>query len=174
MSKTPLQYVMDALGQDPVCIFQVDLFSERGRLPQALTDVGQRLKDFQYSSRTRLTNDRYRQLYNIRAAAIRLSAKLPAELLDDPDLRALTSVRPDCPITLVKLIHRKDSFEGDAKDYEFSRISMTEHWREGGAGVASTLGSRERMHLKAGQEGLQLFAVTSAAVSEAQGEGTGK
>ncbi len=161
VSNTPLQYVMDALGEGPVCIFQVDLFSARGSLPKGLTEVGQRTKDIQYSSRTRLTTDRYRQLHAIRAAAIRLSARLPEEMRDDPDLLALTSVGPDCPITLVELIHRKDIFEGDAKDYEFSRISMTEHWHEGGTDVQRTLASREWKHRKPGQEGLQLLDVTS-------------
>ncbi len=33
VSNTPLQFVMDNLGRDPVCIFQVDVFSATGSLP---------------------------------------------------------------------------------------------------------------------------------------------
>ena len=159
VSNTPLQFVMDNLGDDPVRIFQVDLFSARGSLPKAISDVGQRQKDIQYSSRTRLTTDRYRQLHDIRAAANRLATKLPKNLRDDADLLALKAVGPDCPITLVELIHRKQSFEGDAKDYEFSRLSMVEHWKEGANDVRRTLSHRTWKDRKIGQDGLQVFDV---------------
>jgi NTE family protein len=32
---------------------------------------------------------------------------------------------------IIQLIHRAKSFEGQSKDYEFSRLSMEEHWRAG-------------------------------------------
>ena len=31
----------------------------------------------------------------------------------------------------MQLIYKTKAYEGDAKDYEFSRISMKEHWRSG-------------------------------------------
>lgn len=157
VSNTPLQFVMDNLGHEPALIFQIDLFSARDVVPAAMTDVGQRQKDIQYSSRTRLTTDRYRQLHDIRVAAKRLAAKLPEKLKDDPDLKALQATGPDCPITLVELIHRKESFEGGAKDYEFSRLSMTQHWDEGREDVARTLGHKDWKGRKVGQDGLQVF-----------------
>ena len=139
VSNTPLQYVMDDLGDDPVCIFQVDVFSARDDVPESLAEVGQRQKDIQYSSRTRLTTDRYRQLHDIRMAADRLAAKLPDELRNDPDIKALQASGPDGAIALVELIHRKQTFEGSTKDYEFSRDSMKLHWAEGFADVDRTL-----------------------------------
>ena len=89
MSNTPLQYVMENVGADPVCIFQVDLFNARGEIPENLVDVEQREKDIRFSSRTRLTTDRYRQLHDIHGAAARLAAKLPKALQADPDLAFL-------------------------------------------------------------------------------------
>jgi NTE family protein len=157
VSNTPLQFVMDNLGSDPTLIFQIDLFSARDALPNSMMDVGQRQKDIQYSSRTRLTTDRYRQLHNIRVAANRLAAKLPKGLQNDPDLQALQATGPDGPITLVELIHRKQSFEGGAKDYEFSRLSMTQHWDEGRADVDRTLTHKDWTGRKIGQSGLQVF-----------------
>jgi len=32
---------------------------------------------------------------------------------------------------IVQLIYRPKGYEGDSKDYEFSRRSMEEHWRAG-------------------------------------------
>lgn len=157
VSNTPLQFVMDNLGVDPALIFQIDLFSARDTVPTAMTDVAQRQKDIQYSSRTRLTTDRYRQLHDIRMTANRLAAALPQDLRDNPDLRALQATGPDCPITLVELIHRKQSFEGSAKDYEFSRLSMCQHWNEGQQDVDRTLNHKDWKSRIAGQDGLQLF-----------------
>ncbi|WP_102107637.1 DUF3734 domain-containing protein [Oceaniglobus roseus] len=157
VSNTPLQYVMDNLGAEPVVIFQVDLFAARGMAPDAMTDVGQRQKDIQYSSRTRLTTDRYAELHALRRAASRLAARLPKEMQDDPDLKRLTAAGPEAPIKLVELIHRKQGFEGGAKDYDFSRDSMTRHWAEGAADVARTLAHPKWLARKTGQDGLQIL-----------------
>lgn len=157
VSNTPLQYVMENAGTDPLCIFQIDLFSARGDVPGDIADVQQREKDIRYSSRTRLTTDRYRHLHALRAAAERLARKLPKELQADPDLARLRAAGPDCPVTLVHLIHRKEGFEGTAKDYEFSRLSMTEHWAAGAADVQRTLSHRDWKSREIGRDGLQVF-----------------
>ncbi|WP_340109597.1 patatin-like phospholipase family protein [Pikeienuella sp. HZG-20] len=157
LSNTPLQYVMENAGAEPLCIFQIDLFSARGARPENLADVRQREKDIRFSSRTRLTTDRYRQLHAIRAAADRLAEKLPEALRADPDLAVLRAAGPGCPITLAHLIHRREGFESDAKDYEFSRISMTEHWSAGAADVRRTLEHARFKARKIGRDGLQVF-----------------
>lgn len=157
VSNTPLQYVMENAGPDPLCIFQVDLFSARGGLPEDIADVQQREKDIRFSSRTRLTTDRYRQLHEIRSAADRLCAKLPKELRSDPDLALLRAAGPACPVTLAHLIHRKEGFEGSSKDYDFSRLSMTEHWAAGMADVKRTLLHKSWKSRRIGRDGLQVF-----------------
>lgn len=161
VSNTPLQFVMDTLGCDPVCIFQIDVFSARGALPKTLGDVAQREKDIRYSSRSRLTTDRYRQLHDIRAAVHRLAAKLPKALQDDPDLAFLRATGPACPITLVHLIHRKESYESQAKDYEFSRLSMNAHWKAGAADAHRTLNHDRWKRRKIGADGLQVFDLSA-------------
>lgn len=163
VSNTPLQFVMDNLGADPVCIFQIDLFSASDGVPLKFSDVGQREKDVRFSSRTRLTTDRYRQLHDVQQAAVRLAAKLPADMQADSDLAYLTGTGPSCPITLVELIHRKQTFEGGAKDYEFSRDSMQRHWAEGAADTNHTLAHRKWKARKAGADGLQVFDLSGPA-----------
>ena len=135
----------------------VDLFSARGNMPETLADVQQREKDIRYSSRTRLTTDRYRHLHAIRAAAERLAARLPQDLQGDPDLAMLRAAGPDCPVTLVHLIHRKEGFEGNSKDYEFSRLSMGEHWAAGQADAGRTLAHKAWKSRQIGKDGLQVF-----------------
>jgi NTE family protein len=39
----------------------------------------------------------------------------------------------------MQLIYQQKAYEGDAKDYEFSRISMKDHWRSGYYDTRNTL-----------------------------------
>ncbi len=139
VSNTPLQFILESAGSDPLTIFQVDLFDALGSLPGNLAEVAQREKDIRFSSRTRLNTDRFHELHNITAAAKRLKAKLPSAFQDDADLAALCAVGPQGPVTLMHLIHRKEDFEGASKDYEFSRVSMKAHWAAGEADVTASL-----------------------------------
>jgi len=141
VSNTPLQYVLEEPGECPLLIFQIDLFSAWGHMPTNLLEVQHRDKDIRYSSRTRLTTDRYRQLHDIAGHAARLREKLPPELRDDPDMQALCDAGPNRPVTLALLIHRPSEFEGASKDYEFSRLTMTDRWHAGREDAARTLAS---------------------------------
>lgn len=157
VSNTPLQYVLENSGQQPICIFQVDLFSARGQRPSNLIEAAQREKDIRYSSRTRLTTDRFRELARVRAAANRLSEKLPEDMRDDADLAFLRSVGPGGHVTLVHLIHRKEDFESNSKDYEFSRRSMTDHWAAGTKDALATLRHHEWQGPGEDPDGIRIF-----------------
>jgi len=140
VSNAPLQYVLDQPPDtDPMCIFQVDLFSATGTLPATLMDAVAREKEIRYSSRTRLNTDMMRDKVKLRRALKRLLRKLPEELRDDPDA-TLLSEQPDHPdISVMHLIYRARAYEGHARDYEFSRVSMEEHWQRGRADVLASL-----------------------------------
>ena len=68
-----------------------------------------------------------------------LLGKLPAELGEDADVVFLRGLAHEPAVTIVQLIYRSKVYEGNSKDYEFSRTTMTEHWAAGGADVATTL-----------------------------------
>jgi NTE family protein len=75
VSNTPLQYVLDYTSDcSDKCIFQIDLFSARGAMPQNLLEVAQREKEIRYSSRTRLNTDAFRTAHPRRAASARPNA----------------------------------------------------------------------------------------------------
>jgi NTE family protein len=140
VSNTPLQYVLDSGGpRDDMLVFQVDLFSARGPMPRTISDVMEREKDIRFSSRTRLNTDVFREIQTLRRAAKRLTSKLPAELSDDPDARLLADNACDAAITIVHLIQREAAYETESKDYEFSRLSVQEHWNAGRKDVQRTL-----------------------------------
>jgi len=128
VSNTPLQYVLDNRTPCEMTVFQVDLFSSRGIVPRTMEDVAQREKDIRYSSRTRLNTDMSKQLQKMRAAANRLARKLPEHLRNDPDLKRLLDCRPAGAVSVMHLINRAHGYESNSKDYEFSRMTVEEHW----------------------------------------------
>jgi NTE family protein len=140
-SNTPLNYVVAQPGAGHRTVFQVDLFPARGNFPDTMARVTEREKDIRYSSRTRLNTDRDVARRRVAAAAMRLMQKLPPPLREDPDAQAVTELlRATCvSLDIVQLIYRAKRYENHAKDYEFSRLSMREHWTAGQADVLQTL-----------------------------------
>lgn len=142
VSNTPLSHVMRNLhgaADQPVTVFQVDLFSARGRLPQTLADVAEREKDIQYSSRTRLVSDHVRERHQLHRRLQRLAQLLPPARRNEPAVRELLAGSDDPPVTLVHVIHRRKAWETQTKDYEFSRLSMLDHWTAGVTDMAASL-----------------------------------
>jgi NTE family protein len=132
VSNTPLQYVLETAGPDEdLLVFQVDLFSARGPMPANLGEAAGRVKDIQYSSRTRLITDMMRERQAVQKALARLLSRLPAEMADDRDVRLLRRHASTRDLTLVHLIYRGSEIENYAKDFEFSRFSVDRHWRAG-------------------------------------------
>jgi len=161
VSNTPLQHVLDQPGKRRRVVFQVDLFAARGALPTTLAEVSEREKDIRFSSRTRLntTNELDRQV--IAQAAKRLIAKLPPALRDDPDVRALSRVRCESAVDVVHLIYRSKHYETQSKDYEFSRLSMHEHWDAGRADMAHTLHDPRWTGRERNRTGVHVFDLTA-------------
>lgn len=139
VSNTPLQYVLDQDGRRRRVVFQVDLFPAQGPLPANLSEVAEREKDIRFSSRTRLNTTYGLDREVIAQAARRLLAKLPADLRNDPDARALAGIHADRAVDVMHLIYRSKHYETQSKDYEFSRLSMLEHWEAGKSHMARSL-----------------------------------
>ena len=130
-SNTPLDYVLDEETARDLLIFQVDLFSARGPLPETLLEAAEREKDIRYSSRTRMNTDKNKQVHNTRRALCELIAKLPGELKNDPSVEALRAAVRENTVTVVHLIYRSKNYESSSKDYDFSHVGMVEHWSAG-------------------------------------------
>jgi NTE family protein len=130
-SNTPLDFVLDAEIDRDLLIFQVDLFSARGPLPETLLEAAEREKDIRFSSRTRMNTDKNRQLHNARAAVRDLLAKLPEELRNDPSAEFLRKAAKENSVTVVHLIYKSKNYETSSKDYDFSHLAMVEHWEAG-------------------------------------------
>jgi NTE family protein len=162
VTNTPLQYLLDVERDTSMLVFQVDLFSARGAMPHNLLGVYERQKDILYSSRTRLNTDVARHEQELRRAIERLLEKLPAELQGDADVRY---IRRQCVrntfLSVVHLIYREKNYETQTKDYEFSRVSMDEHWQAGVNDTRRTLQhEREWLAPPDDLEGVRTFDIT--------------
>ncbi|MCP5202215.1 MAG: patatin-like phospholipase family protein [Gammaproteobacteria bacterium] len=160
VSNTPLQYVLDELPRPDMNIFQVDLFSARGQLPRDLAEVYEREKDIRFSSRTRLNTDVFRQGQALRRAAHRLLARLPPEFADDPDVQYLREASCNAAVTIVHLIHRHKLYHTHGKDYDFSRWTIEEHWRNGVQDVRRTLRHRAWRERDPQRDGVTVLDLT--------------
>jgi NTE family protein len=139
VSNTPLQYVLDEQGAETLMVFQVDLFSARGEMPKTVLEAAEREKDIRFSSRTRLNTDMNLSLHRAKVALARLLEQLPPELTELEDLALVRELARENAVSVVQLIYRSKIYEGNSKDYEFSRATMLEHWASGHADVRRTL-----------------------------------
>ena len=132
VSNTPLQWVIESSPrrQDTLA-FQVDLWSARGQLPRNMAEVATRQKEIQFSSRTRASTDQFKNVHRVQRALAALLRRLPGDIEQNDDLKILKSVASDKVYNIIQLIYRAQNYEGHSKDYEFSRISMQDHWRAG-------------------------------------------
>ncbi|MGV3551108.1 patatin-like phospholipase family protein [Rhizobium sp.] len=142
VSNTPFQWIIDERdSRDDICVFQVDLFAARGRMPRDMSDVLAREKEIRYSSRTRLNTNEAARHERYRKALGRLLARLPPEFADDRDVKYLKSQEERGAVTAVHLIYARKPYETHAMDNEFSRLTMEEHWRAGYDDVIKTFAS---------------------------------
>jgi NTE family protein len=139
VSNTPLQWIVDSQPHLDTLAFQVDLWNARGELPRTIAEVATRQKEIQYSSRTRAGTDSFRHIQRLRRALADLFEKLPEALRNGSEAQLLQPLGDRKACNIVHLIYRTKSYEGQSKDYDFSRASMEEHWRAGYHDAVRTL-----------------------------------
>src|SRR6478672_534577 len=140
VSNTPLQWVIESNPRrEDTLAFQVDLWSAQGQIPRNLAEVTTRQKEIQFSSRTRASTAQFKNVHRVQRALAALLRRLPADLEENDDLKILKSVASDKVYNIIHLIYRARNYEGHSKDYEFSRLSMQDHWRAGYHDAVRTL-----------------------------------
>src|SRR5690606_34709539 len=78
VSNTPLAQVLESRPLRDTLVFQVDLWSARGQPPTNMSEVSDRVKDIQYSSRTRLVTDQLHRTQALRHTLLRMLEDIPA------------------------------------------------------------------------------------------------
>ena len=169
-SNTPLDYVLDAETDRDLLIFQVDLFSARGPLPETLLEAAEREKDIRFSSRTRLNTDKNRQIHNARKAVRDLIAKLPEDLQHDASVEFLRKAAKENTVTVVHLIYKSKNYESSSKDYDFSHLAMVEHWEAGVRDVHLSMRRKEWLERPQSGETMVTYDLTGDATEALDGK----
>jgi NTE family protein len=125
--------------------------------PRNLLEADTRQKEIRYSSRTRLATNQFKKKQILRRAAAKLLAKLPKELRQTPEAEMLALEADEKVYNLIQLIYRARLYEGNSKDYEFSRRTMEEHWRSGYNDAVRTLRHPEVLQRPQGLDGVFTF-----------------
>jgi NTE family protein len=157
VSNTPLQWVLDSLPRQDTLAFQIDLWSARGDFPCNLLESETRQKEIRYSSRTRMATNEFKKKQILRCAAHRLLANLPPELRQTPEAKILALEADEKVYNLIQLIYRAQKYEGNSKDYEFSRRTMEEHWTSGYHDAVRTLRHPEVLQRPQGMDRVFTF-----------------
>jgi len=157
VSNTPLDWVLSARSELDTLIFQVDLWSADGPLPIDLPGVAVRMKEIQYSSRTRAATDAFRERQKLRAAFQELLRHMPPELANTPEAKLLADASDPAVYNIVQLVYRSPTYEGESKDYEFSRQTMEDHWRAGYRDASTTLAQPDVLTLPTEPSGVAVY-----------------
>ena len=157
VSNTPLQWVIECGARQDTLVFQVDLWSARGQIPRNMADVITRQKEIQYSSRTRASTDQFKSLHRLQRELAALLSKLPEDLREHEVVKPLRAAASHNVHNLVHLIYRARGYEGHSKDYEFSRLSMQDHWRAGYHDALRTLRHPEVLARPTSADGVSTF-----------------
>jgi NTE family protein len=157
VSNTPLQWVVESEPRRDTLAFQVDLWSARGDFPRNMLEVMTREKEVRYSSRTRAGTDQFKHVQRLRRAVADLLEKLPEDLRNSAEAKLLGTAADHKVYNIIHLIYRAKNYEGHSKDYEFSRLSMEEHWRAGYHDARRTLRHPEVLKRPTNHAGVLTF-----------------
>jgi len=159
VSNTPLQWVVAGESRQDTLAFQVDLWSARGEAPHDMPEVMARQKEIQYSSRTRANTDSFKRIQRVRAALVDLFEKMPTLNIESEEIELLRSIADRKVFRIVQLIYRSKHYERQSKDYEFSRLSMLDHWQAGYNDAVRTLRHPEALARPTDRSGVETFDI---------------
>jgi len=161
LSNTPLDWILESPDRRDTLTFQVDLWNAKGDMPRDLIEADLRQKEIRFSSRTRLSTDRFHKIQQLRRAMWELLKELPPSLRQNPHTEVLAAEADDKVYNIIELIYHAQNYEGTSKDYEFSRRTMEEHWTAGYNDAVRTLRHPEVLQRPTSPDGILTFDVAT-------------
>lgn len=153
VSNTPLNYVMQNRDHRNMLVMQIDLWNAQGELPETLTDVAERIKEIQYSSRTRNVTQIQRMHQHYNRVVRELLEEIPdAAESSNPWIRHAYSIANDAKTALIHMTYRETAEVGHFKDYQFGRIAINEHVAAGRKDIAEVIAHPEWFEMPSGHD----------------------
>lgn len=154
VSNTPLIHILDSRPMLDTLVFQVDLWSARGKVPTTLSDVNNRVKDIRFSSRTRQVTDQLHQEKYLRRLISRMADELPDDAPSKKEyLDVLDALGDDKRYNVIHLIHRNKAYEKYFKDFQFSLPTMRGRWADGLNDMRKTLQQPDYLNMPDNKSG---------------------
>lgn len=142
LSNTPVEVVFDDNPRRSGIVFAIHLWRRQGDEPQSIWDVANREKDLQYASRAVNQIKRQRQIHRMRHVITALVDKLPTEVRDTPEVKALSAYGCKTRMHVVRLLAPRLKNEDHTKDIDFSPGGIEARWRAGLADMRATLAAK--------------------------------
>jgi NTE family protein len=140
VSNTPLYEVLSSTPRKHTLAFQVDLWSARGQVPDNIVEVATRVKDIQYSSRTRLVTNMLERSQRYRNVLREVLERVPDDVRkNDPWCQQAEELACSRRYNVLHLIYQQRKYEGHYKDYQFGVSTMRDHWGAGLKDIRETL-----------------------------------
>lgn len=160
VSNTPLEYVLGVTPRRDTLVFQVDLWSAAGPLPTDVFQVSERLKDIQFSSRTRTVTNAVHLMQRMRKALLDTIDRVPASVRkNDPWFDHMIQHMMGARYNVIHLIYQNKQAEGHYKDYQFSAETKNMHWQTGLHDMDETLQYPQCLDLPQAGENFVTFDV---------------
>lgn len=139
VSNTPLDDLIEKPQSIDQLIFQVDLWDARGQVPDNLIAIDERIKDIQYSSKTRYVTTVMKKRHHFNHLIKELMKHIPESERHSDCYKEAEAITDVGFTNVFQLIYRKKAYERGHKDYEFSSLTMHEHWNSGLDDIKATL-----------------------------------
>jgi NTE family protein len=141
LSNTPTEAVFDDNPRRNSLIFSVHMWNPSGPEPTTMSEVLNRQKDVQYSSRIASHIARQQQSHRLRHVISELAARIPEAERKSEAVRELAGYGCQTQMHVVQLLAPQLDRESHTKDIDFSRSGIMQRWD---AGYAHTKAVIER------------------------------
>jgi NTE family protein len=91
---------------------------------------------------------------------------MPPALAATPQAKALAKASDPSVYNIVQLIYRSATYEGQSKDFEFSRQTMEEHWQAGKRDAARTLAHPEVLERPTAAHSVKVYDFLTAGAQQ--------
>lgn len=160
VSNTPLEYVLGDSPRLDTLVFQVDLWRSAGPLPSNILQVNERLKDIQFSSRTRTVTNAVQMMQRMRKVFFETIDRIPESVRkNDPWFEQMARHMMGARYNVIHLIYENKQSEGHYKDFQFSAETMQMHWQTGLHDMDETLAHPACLEMPAEGENFVTFDI---------------
>jgi NTE family protein len=130
-SNTPIEAVFSDSRRRSAVIFAVQLWQPDGVLPGDIASAMERVREIRFASRAAANIEHQAELHHLRHIVRELERRMPEQLREDPEVKALAAYGCATTMHVIRLIAPPLSGHAGLKDLDFSRAGIDERRQAG-------------------------------------------